>query len=189
MSAKLCSFSSRAGVFTPEECSRIVEIAGTLGVRAAKTDKDGPGSAVHLSQRHCDIQWVPPSTQGWDWVFARIEEHARALNSEAWNFDVGPPDAIQYTQYRFAQFYAAHFDNGSKATEHRKLSVTVQLSPPGEYVGGRLSFWSMNAPRTAPLEQGAMTVFPSYLMHVARPVWWGTRRCLVSWLSGPERLK
>lgn len=159
-----------------------------LGLRDATTDLDDKGTQLQIMRRNCKIFWVKRGAEGWDWVFDRINEHGRALNSKRWNFEVQDVEAIQYTSYGMGEFYAAHFDNGTKTTEHRKLSISVQLSKPSDYVGGALRFWSMNEKLAAPKDQGAMTCFPSYLMHVAKPVWWGTREVLVTWMQGPKRL-
>lgn len=188
MSARLCSYESTPPIFTPEECATIRTMGNDLGLRDATTDLDDKGTQIQVMKRNCQIFWVKPKMEGWDWVFDRINEHGHALNGKRWGFDVRDVESIQYTSYGMGQFYAAHFDNGTKTTEHRKLSISVQLSDPKDYVGGALRFWSMNNKHTAPKDQGGMTCFPSYLMHVAKPVWWGRREVLVTWMHGPKRL-
>jgi PKHD-type hydroxylase len=175
--------------FSPQECVRIQDMAGRFELREAGTDTDSKGATVEYMRRNCQICWVKRSDTEWGWVFDRIHEAARAANQEHWGFDVNPPRTIQYTRYPRGGFYAAHFDNGSRATEHRKLSVTVQLSPPHEYFGGGLRLWSMNDQPIAPKAQGSVTIFPSYLRHVAKPVWWGTRCALVTFLDGKKRFR
>ncbi len=189
MSARLCSFQSKAGVFTPEECASIRELGSKLALEEARTHKDETGDRLTLSRRICDIKWVKSGHEGWDWVFERITKEARAMNDARWDFEVQDAHSIQYTSYSMGGFYSPHFDNGSKTTQHRKLSVSIQITPPKEYVGGKLRLWSMNDTRMAPKELGSMTCFPSYLMHVAKPVWWGRREVLVTWLDGPTKLR
>jgi PKHD-type hydroxylase len=189
MSLRLCSFDYQLDVFSPEECDRILALGSQLELRPGDTHSDEKGKRVDVRGRNCELEWVRRDQKDeWEWIFARIEEAALAMNGKRWKFDVNPPEKIQYTSYTMAQFYAAHFDNGSSNTEHRKLSVTVQLTDPKKYWGGRLKLWSMNESKLAPKERGAMTVFPSYLLHVAKPVWRGRREVLVSWLRGPETL-
>ncbi len=190
-SARLCSFESKVDVFTPQECEQIQEMGHRLPLAPAETHTDEGGKEVDLRGRNCLIYWLTEKEGGeeWRWVFDRIEQHARMLNDTRWGFDILRPKRIQYTSYGVGQFYAAHFDNGSTETEHRKLSVTVQLTDPGKYWGGGLKFWSMNNPRIAGKNQGAMTCFPSYLMHVAKPVWKGRRDCLVTFLDGKKRFR
>lgn len=189
MSARLCSFDSTPPIFTPEECDQIRAMGADLGLRDATTDLDSSGTQLQVMRRNCKVFFVKKGADGWDWVFDRINEHGHALNKKAWGFETEDVAAIQYTSYGIGQFYAAHFDNGTKTTEHRKLSISVQLSKPTDYWGGALRFWSMNKPVTASKDQGAMTCFPSYLMHVAKPVWWGQREVLVTWMNGPKRLR
>jgi len=189
MSARLCSFETLPAVFTSEECDRIRELGKSLDLKNATTHDDKAGVNLAAMKRNCEVHFVKPAHEGWQWVFARINEHAHGLNGKRWGFDVKDIEDIQYTSYGFGEFYASHFDNGSTMTEHRKLSISVQLSPPKEYVGGALRFWSMNDTQAAGKEQGSMTCFPAYLMHVAKPVWWGRREVLVTWMHGESRLR
>ncbi len=189
MSARLCSYESTEPIFTPEECAQIRTMGKELGLKDATTDLDKSGTQLTVMRRNCQIFFVKKGQDGWGWVFDRLNEHGHALNKKRWGFETQDIASIQYTSYGMGQFYAAHFDNGTKTTEHRKLSISVQLSSPSDYVGGALRFWSMNDSVTAPKTQGAMTCFPSYLMHVAKPVWWGRREVLVSWFDGPKRLR
>jgi predicted 2-oxoglutarate/Fe(II)-dependent dioxygenase YbiX len=189
MSARLCSYESKPSVFTPEECERIRALGSGLGLGDATTHDDSRGVAVTTMKRNCKVVFVKAGTPQWGWVFDRINEHAHGMNKARWDFDVQDIEDIQYTSYGMGEFYATHFDNGSKQTPHRKLSISVQLTPPREYVGGALRFWSMNDRPTAGKDQGSMTCFPSYLMHVAKPVWWGRREVLVTWMHGLEKLR
>jgi PKHD-type hydroxylase len=188
-SARLCSFASKAGVFTPEECDRIVELGRQLDLQEGIIHTDGGGQRVDFVGRNCLLEWVDHDREGWGWVFERIHEQSQELNAAHWGFEVGPPRKIQYTSYGLANFYSAHFDNGSHETQHRKLSVSIQLTDPRRYWGGALKFWSMNSPRVASKAQGSMTVFPSYLLHRAKPVWRGRREVLVTWLDGETHLR
>ena len=189
MSLRLCSFDTVPDVFSPAECDRILELGRALELKDAETHTDSGGRQVDIRGRNCLIEWIERGGEDWAWVFERIDQAGLALNEKRWRFDLVPSHSIQYTAYGFGQFYGAHFDNGSKETQHRKLSISVQLTDPSSYVGGALRFWSMNAPQTAPKARGGMTVFPSYLMHVAKPVWWGRREVLVTWLDGKKTLR
>lgn len=188
MSRRYCSYAHRPAVFTREECEQIRGLGEALDLKDAETDTDAAGSRVALAQRNCKLRFVKPNVDGWAWVFERMNEHAHAVNESTWKFGIKDLEAIQYTSYGMGHFYAAHFDNGSKATQHRKLSISVQLSAPGDYVGGALRFWSMNDSQEAPKDQGSMVLFPPYLMHVAKPVWWGRREVLVGWMDGTALL-
>jgi PKHD-type hydroxylase len=72
----------------------------------------------------------------------------------------------------------------------RKLSVTVNLTTPGNYVGGNLKFdLGPHAPKRYHVckeirPRGTIIVFPSHLYHQVTPVTKGTRYSLVMWNLG-----
>jgi PKHD-type hydroxylase len=181
----LCSYAIKPAIFTPEECRRIIELGQALDLKPGAIEEREGGKKVEVSGRNCELEWVKrKKSPEWEWIFTRVDEAVKDLNDVTWQFEIGGLHAIQYTSYTFGHFYGAHFDNGSKATKHRKLSVSVQLSDPGDYWGGALRLWSMNESVTASKEQGDLILFPSYLMHVAKPVFRGTRKVLVSFIKG-----
>jgi len=74
----------------------------------------------------------------------------------------------------------------------RKLSVTINLTLPGEYEGGNLKFDygpHFEGERfhecTQIRPQGSIIVFPSFQYHQVTPVTSGTRYSLVLWMLGP----
>ena len=74
----------------------------------------------------------------------------------------------------------------------RKLSVTVNLTDPNDYVGGDLEFDLRNnaigrniITMDEARDQGTIVVFPSFVPHQVRPVKKGTRFSLVIWNLGP----
>lgn len=73
----------------------------------------------------------------------------------------------------------------------RKISMTLNLNPPGQYEGGDLKFdfghhsntekfWNVEEIRP----QGSLIVFPSFLDHCVTPLTRGTRYSLVLWCLG-----
>jgi len=72
----------------------------------------------------------------------------------------------------------------------RKLSVTVNLTTPGNYEGGNLKFdLGPHAPKRYHVckeirPRGTIIVFPSHLYHQVTPVTKGTRYSLVMWNLG-----
>lgn len=73
----------------------------------------------------------------------------------------------------------------------RKLSVTINLSPPGSYTGGNLKFdYGPHADGNRFHEceeirpQGSMIIFPSFIDHTVTPISEGTRYSLVLWNLG-----
>ena len=62
--------------------------------------------------------------------------------------------------------------------------MSLQLSTPEEYKGGKLEFNLGSNIIEANNEVGSLTLFPSYLLHRVTPVVSGVRRSLVLWVSG-----
>lgn len=100
------------------------------------------------------------------------------------------PVEIQYTEYHATNRgkYDWHHDidwNGSSEYD-RKISVTVQLSDPSEYEGGKFEFLETGQPKEEARMKGTVLMFPSYLQHRVTPVTEGVRKSLVAWFSGPR---
>lgn len=166
----------RRGALSPDECRRVIALGEALpAVRGAV-------EAGESRYRVSNIAWIEPSPET-HWLFHRLGAAFLEAN-HAYRFElVGLIDALQYTVYGAGQYFEWHIDLGSGRTSTRKLSMTIQLSPAAEYEGGGLEF--VNAPaREEAREQGAATVFPSYLAHRVAPVTRGVRRSLVAWASG-----
>ena len=75
----------------------------------------------------------------------------------------------------------------------RKLSMTVNLTDPGEYSGGEFQidrgphfgeerYYTVSEIRP----RGSVIVFPSFVYHQVTPVEWGERKSLVMWTLGPK---
>lgn len=166
-------------VFTPEECARLIaeftpnlEPAWVESLDVAQSARIRKSSAVFV-----------PLNKSTSWVFERLGKTIREINDAVYGFDVSQfREGFQFTRYEVGEYYGPHFDIGPGKLTERKLSLTVQLSPPADYTGGELIIYPEFV---APREQGTMTVFPSFMCHDVRPVTAGVRYSLVSWLAGP----
>ena len=69
---------------------------------------------------------------------------------------------------------------------HRKLSIIVQLSDEDEYEGGDINLKIGSRDLDLPKKKGGVIVFPSFILHRVLPVTKGSRKSLVSWISGPN---
>ena len=167
---------SRAA-FSAAECAAIV----ALGEAAT-----GVAGRVELgadAYRVSKIVWIEPG-EATHWIYHRLGVLFAQANRHYAMELIGLVEALQYTVYGAGQHFDWHIDLGSGQTSARKLSMTVQLSDPGEYGGGALEF--VNAPSPAEAREiGTATVFPSYLAHRVAPVQTGVRRSLVAWAYGP----
>ena len=153
-------------------------------VLLAAAEKSSEGGGLHGQKknnslvRRCRVVWVPSDNirDVYQKVFAAID----LINSKHWNIKFDSLNTAQFTEYGIFGHYSAHIDLGGKDIRNRKLSASVNLSDRGDYVGGKLWTWKGN-----PSDRlGAITVFPSYLLHKVTPVWWGKRRSLVFWATG-----
>lgn len=94
-----------------------------------------------------------------------------------------PPFVFRYSADR-EDHYVWHTDS-MDGDSVRKLSFTIQLTDPTEYVGGDLEFMpAINDKKIR--EQGTMTIFPSYMVHRVSPMTFGVRHTIVGWIYGPD---
>ena len=158
-------------------------------------------------KRKSDIVWMNDL-----WIYKEIHPYIHEANQRAgWNFEWDWSESCQFTKYGIGQYYGWHCDSwdkpysrppladGTRPIDHgkiRKLSVTISLSHPDEYVGGNLEFdfrnqvdWDRN--KKAAIHscegirpRGSIIVFPSFVWHRVAPVTKGTRYSLVIWNLG-----
>ena len=174
--------------FTQEELTRIVEQVQEMPFQVALTEAGGQDKGEGLDARSSSVKWIP-FTDETKWIYDKIGAMAVEANNDIYHFDLhSMPEHIQYTEYYDANkgHYDWHMDIGSTgAMPYRKLSVTVQLSDPGDYDGGDLQFLTGGQyPITAPKGRGNVVIFPSFLLHRVTPVTRGTRTSFVLWLGG-----
>jgi PKHD-type hydroxylase len=166
-------------VFTPEECARLI---AEYSPHAKPASVEGMDPAESEAIRKSSAVFVFPNAST-NWVFDRLHKAIHEINQEVYGFEVSDfREGFQFTRYEVGEYYGPHFDIGPGRLTERKLSLTVQLSPPQEYSGGELIIFPGFV---AAKDQGSMTVFPSFMCHDVRPVRTGVRYSLVSWLAGP----
>ncbi len=171
-----CAVQARRKAFTADECARIVALGESLAAVDAGVEK---GANLYRVSR---ISWIEPGAAS-AWIFHRLGLVFTEAN-RAYGFElIGFADALQYTVYGPGERFDWHMDLGPGRTSARKLSMTVQLSPPEDYAGGDLEFaGNLHAAERA---LGAATIFPAYVAHCVTPIERGTRRSLVAWAYGP----
>ncbi len=168
------------------EVDLCLEVGEALSRRAA-TVAEAQGSVVDPTYRGASVGWLYPGekTRGVFDLLARITESANTF----FEFSLlGFAEPVQYTVYEAPSVgYEWHIDMVDTPTEvQRKLSLTLQLSAPGEYDGGALEFRDGCAVTAAPKERGAVIAFPGWVHHRVTPVSRGVRRSLVAWVGGPR---
>lgn len=171
--------------FSDEEIDYIINLGESLGTETATIA--GSAREENLEYRNSQVSWIMFDEEN-RWIFDRLGEMVVTANSEMWNFDlVAFGDNIQYTKYEgsVGGHYNWHSDIG-ESVSHRKLSLIVQLSDEEEYDGGLVQFNIGHKILDLPKTKGSVFIFPSFLLHRVNPIVDGTRRSLVSWITGPN---
>ena len=147
---------------TPRMCDDIVaygkqhqaEMAVTGGV-SKKVETGGKLTKKEIKniqkKRDSDIVWMNDK-----WIYDAVHPYIHEANKLAgWNFEWDWSESCQFTKYGVGQYYGWHCDSweepyqrkqnedGTYPIDHgkiRKLSVTISLTEPDEYVGGNLEF-------------------------------------------------
>lgn len=135
--------------------------------------------------RKSKIKWIYHDEKS-AWVYDRIRDLSIHANNEIWKFNLySVLDSIQYTEY-YADggHYGWHTDIGPGSINHRKISITIQLSNDNDYEGGDFELWTGGEFRTTPRAKGSAILFPSFTMHRVTPITKGIRRSLVLWVGG-----
>ena len=164
--------------FSAEECRKIGLLAD-----AEKLHDGHIGKGISASIRESKVSYVNPAEDS-RWIFDKLEHILLDLNGD-YKFELnGFHEGFQVAEYSApGGHYTWHNDIGTGQFSTRKLSMSVQLSDAGDYEGGELQFADSAA--FAPKEVGSLIVFPSFLTHRVKPVTAGTRKSMVSWVSGP----
>jgi PKHD-type hydroxylase len=169
-------------VFLNEEYDYINNLQELYPFEKAKVVDDSI-NADHKA-RKSQIKWLHHDEKS-DWLYNRIETMVIEAN-QTWGFDLySIRDSIQYTEYyEGGGHYDWHMDIGPFPINNRKISITIQLSDPNDYIGGDLEIWTGNGIQTCVRQKGAALLFPSYMLHRVTPVTSGTRKSLVLWVGG-----
>ena len=187
-------------------CDDIVKYGKSQENQIALTGHANNKKAEELSEeelknvqkkRKSDIVWMSD-----EWIYKEIHPYIhRANTNSGWNFQWDWSEACQFTEYKKGQYYDCHcdcyempYDNPENQNVHgkqRKLSMTLSLTDPDEYVGGDLEFDFRNTdegsqPRVCQevRKKGSVIVFPSFVWHRVTPITKGTRHSLVCWNIG-----
>jgi|TARA_B100000287_G_scaffold418671_1_gene455951 PKHD-type hydroxylase len=183
-----CDFETeRYFVFTPlfskEECDNIINIGENLPISdASVTDNREIDKKIRTSR----VSWIPTNSDT-NWIYNWIWNSVQ--NTNKWKLDIrGFHDGLQYTVYDGTEksFYDWHTDTGP-GMNHRKISLSIQLSEPDEYSGGTIELervGMLDSPDV--LEKGHAIMFPSIMKHRVLPVTNGIRKSLVVWITGPH---
>lgn len=174
-------------ILTPEECEQIIALGPATAVKKSAGTMAGAGWRSAFRRRGT-VWWLP---QGgcWGWLYRRIATELEAVNDTCYGFDLDRFDLLQLTRYGVGDHYAYHFDSDHPELADRKLTMSVQLSSPRDYLGGSLIARGSGGDTVAPRQQGHAVVFPPFIKHRASPVLLGVRWALVAFGRGAYPLR
>lgn len=137
------------------------------------------------SIRKSSINWVNEM----HWITSIIFHYMKIANKEIWEYDITGCQSIQVTRYKKGDHYTWHCDYGvsEDKNETRKLSASLLLSDPNDYVGGKFQLIDYQGKVVSiPKKQGQITFFDARMPHRVAPVLKGERLSLVAWFTGPK---
>ena len=174
-------------IFSPEQCQNIIDMGHQQKAEVAKVgQKDKPGGGYDTKKRITTISWIP--FKAMPEMYKIIERTMRQVNGNHFGFDgMQITEVAQFTEYPKGGFYDWHMDaevNCRFEPPVRKISMTILLSDPSEFVGGDLEFMT-EGNKPPQLLQGQATFFASFIRHRVAKVKKGIRRSLVMWFGGP----
>ena len=135
--------------------------------------------------RKCDVSWIAEL----DWVSTIFTHYFHIANREIFEYDLTEMESVQVTRYDKNHFYGWHSDYGTSADKDltRKLSMSIILTDPEEYSGGKLQFIDYQGKvQNVDKTRGTVVVFDSRTPHRVTPVLRGQRISLVAWMMGPK---
>ena len=146
---------------------------------------DGFEEKQYDKYRSCEIHYPKDSS-----ILSRVgRKYFQYLNNQFYRYDLKNLFEFQLIKYYVGGNYNWHCDYGiaPKRGMTRKLSMSIQLTPPEEYHGGELQIVDYaNHTLMIPGDMGTVIVFDSKLPHKVWPVVWGQRISLVGWANGPR---
>ncbi|MBL8515716.1 MAG: 2OG-Fe(II) oxygenase [Betaproteobacteria bacterium] len=164
-------------LFDADECAGIIRLAPEHPLIR--------DTLVHPVEgyRHA-LSYPIPLAKDTRWLFERVWEGIMLAN-EAFDFRLtGIMDSLLVVKYPRGGHLGWHTDFSDLATSARKVSLSIQLSPPDSYDGGALQFSDMGVLPFSH-EQGAGIAFPTYLSHRVTRVTRGSRWVMLAWAFGP----
>ncbi len=172
------------GVFKEEDLHKIISIGESLD---SKEGVLGADNRIDNVVRKCKTSWIPFNDES-KFIYDTLSEVVVRVNASHFGFNLfGFTESFQYTTYTDdSDHYDWHMDKGTIKSSPRKLSAVLMLSDPDEFEGGVLELMtSVNVIKTEK-KLGRIFIFPSWVLHRVTPVTKGTRKSLVSWVSGPK---
>ena len=173
-------------IFTPSQCQDIINVGHQQKAEAAKVGTKQKGGEYNAKYRVTTISWIPFKVM--PDMYRILERTMNQANGNHFGYEgMRLTEIAQFTEYPKGGFYDWHMDSdvsGLYEPPVRKISMTVLLSDPSEFVGGDLEFMT-EGNKPPQLIQGQAIFFCSLIRHRVAKVKKGVRRSLVQWFGGP----
>jgi PKHD-type hydroxylase len=179
---------SYADLFNDDEVSEILRLTEFYALeKGVVVGEQNENKNITDNIRTSQIKWIPYNKET-EWVYLKISNEVREINKERYHFQLTGTEPIQYSEYYGSNGgkYDFHLDTVLFDKGVRKISVSILLSSPDDYVGGDLITWSGPDFCIAERKKGRANIFPSWTLHKVNPVISGTRKSLVLWFYGEE---
>jgi PKHD-type hydroxylase len=173
----LAGIATEISVFTPDECETIISLAlqkEEVDTLVFTTNGLKKNTSIRSAKQYLMDESAFPG------LYAHIRKVFSVSNYVKFQYDA---ISVQVMRYRDGDFYASHTD-WSINKSRRKLSMSIQLSPPDDYTGGDVYIHAGPESTAITREQGCATVWPSWTLHEVAPITSGERWALISWAEG-----
>ena len=174
-------------LFTPQQCQDIINMGHTQKTEEARVGHEKePVGRYDIKKRITTISWIP--FKAMPEMYRMNGQTVLQTNGNHFGFEgVQLSEYAQFTEYPKGGFYDWHMDSeviGTNEPPVRKISMTILLSDPAEFVGGDLEFMT-EGKKPPNLVQGQAIFFASFLRHRVVKIKKGIRQSLVMWFGGP----
>jgi predicted 2-oxoglutarate/Fe(II)-dependent dioxygenase YbiX len=171
-------------VFEAELCRELMARHKAVGGRASGFMQEVNGRTVEVHDRAHKVRrdWVIDDEKLIAALRARFHRRVAPALERAYQFKATRMERYLVACYDAGErgHFAAHRDNTTKGTAHRRFAATVNLNA-GEYDGGELRFPEFGR-LTYVCPTGAALIFSCSLMHEATPVTRGVRYAFLPFL-------
>ena len=183
---QIYSYSWLDGALDQNQIKELEEAAEYFGYAPAQTGNN-EHSSYNVNIRRSKISWLIPEKLPQE-VLRHFQTIILEANKSNFKFDLTGFESLQYTVYEESNAgeYKWHVDTMLLPDENvRKLSLSILLSDPSEFEGGKLLLNPDGNIVVAEEKKGRAFFFPSWMTHCVTPVTKGIRKSLVIWAHGP----
>lgn len=171
-------------LLTPEQCKMVIDCGKKQPPQKAKVGSGNKDGSYDTQKRITTISWIPFNEL--PQLYQTLDTFIQKANLNHFGFDdVRITEQAQFTEYPVGGFYDWHMDSdviGINEPPVRKISMTLVLSPDGDFEGGGLEL--ARPGQIMRPKQGHAVFFASFVMHRVVPVTKGLRKSLVMWFGG-----